>query len=673
MISKLTWIAVLTASGVLSCTIKSHTDSPPALTVQTPPASPEAPVHEPLDSLARTLPAPQPSSDALPVERDDPVWGSATAPVTLIEFSDLECPFCLRAQSTIEALKRRYGPAQLRFVWKHNPLSFHARALEAALFAQAVWLTNGPDAFFRFVELALTEQKQLEAEDLADKAARLGLDARRVAQFQGAPAVKDKIDRDILLARTLGATGTPSFFVNGRKIAGAQPLESFVKEIDAELAKAAELTRAGTPPEAVFAARVAENLKPSPAESAASQPAEPDLTVWKVPVAGAPSQGPKDALVTIVAFFDYQCPFTKRVQDTLRELREQFPKDVRLVVRQNPLSFHARANAAAALALEARAQRGDAGFFEASRRLFAGAPALDDEHLLKIAAEMKLNEARVQRALGKGSHQKAIDADAELASSFEARGTPHFFINGVRLSGAQPLEAFVAAVSRELAKAEAVFKSGVPRARVYAELTKDGKEPPAPERKELPAPSADNPSRGPEKAPLVVRVFSDFQCPFCKRVLPTLEELEQRFPGKVRWVFHNYPLPFHPRARAAATAALEARAQKGDTAFWKMHDRLFDAQAQSDGLSDDGLVAIAASLGLDVARFEAALADGRHDAAIAADLDLANGAGIGGTPAFVINGYYLSGAQPITSFARVAHYALAHPSPKAAPGARPSR
>jgi protein-disulfide isomerase len=200
---------------------------------------------------------------------------------------------------------------------------------------------------------------------------------------------------------------------------------------------------------------------------------------------------------------------------------------------------------------------------------------------------------------------------------------------------------------------------------------KTASEPAPPERKEVPAPTANNPARGAAKGQFVIQVFSDFQCPFCNRALPTLKELDQRYPGKIRWVWHNLPLPFHPQAKAAARAALEARAQQGDAGFWKMHDLLFAAQKD---LSDDALIAQARRLGLDLERFRAALADGRHDAAIDADLAIAQKAGISGTPGFVINGYFLAGSQPVATFAKIINYAAKHPQKplKAAAAAQPA-
>jgi protein-disulfide isomerase len=313
------------------------------------------------------------------------------------------------------------------------------------------------------------------------------------------------------------------------------------------------------------------------------------------------------------------------------------------------------------VALEARAQRGDKGFFEMQQRLFERAPALEDTDLLALGAAQKLDVQRLKRALDKKTHQKALTQDMELAIELQARGVPHFFINGVRLSGAQPVDEFVKAVERERERALALVKQGVPRLRVYAELQKTAKSPDPPEQRRVAAGLA-SPSRGPAKAAYVIEIFSDFQCPFCKRANSTLADLEARYPGQIRWVFRNLPLPFHDRARAAAALSLEARAQKGNAAFWTVHDALFEAQAVQDGLSEAGLLDIAAKHGLDLDKVRAALAaGGAHDAAIDADLAAANAANINGTPAFIVNGYYLSGAQPAAAFERLMRYSKAHP------------
>jgi len=172
----------------------------------------------------------------------------------------------------------------------------------------------------------------------------------------------------------------------------------------------------------------------------------------------------------------------------------------------------------------------------------------------------------------------------------------------------------------------------------------------------VPAPLSSNPSRGPADAPVTVQLFSDFECPFCARALPSIAELERKFQGLVRIVWRNYPLPFHNHARLAARAALEAQAQRGDAAFWRMHDRIYE-RAES-GLDEQVLDALARDLGLDISRFQAAVKDERHDAAIDRDVSAGDAVGIEGTPAFLVNDYYLMGLQPPGTLEAVVELAL---------------
>lgn len=162
-----------------------------------------------------------------------------------------------------------------------------------------------------------------------------------------------------------------------------------------------------------------------------------------------------------------------------------------------------------------------------------------------------------------------------------------------------------------------------------------------------------SPSRGAPDAPVTVVVFSDFQCPFCSRAEATVRDLEAAYPGKIRYVFKNQPLPFHQNARLAAKAALAAGEQGK---FWEYHDALFTHQGELDRAS---LERHAEDLGLDLRRFRAALDDSRLDIAIEADITEAHRLEVRGTPAFFINGRSLQGAQPLAAFRAKVDQALA--------------
>ncbi len=156
-----------------------------------------------------------------------------------------------------------------------------------------------------------------------------------------------------------------------------------------------------------------------------------------------------------------------------------------------------------------------------------------------------------------------------------------------------------------------------------------------------------SPSRGPADAPIVLIEYTDFQCPFCGRVQPTLDALRDRYGDSIRMVFKNLPLAMHQQAQFAAEAALCAGDQEG---FWPMHDWLF---ANHKTISRETILAQATEQGLDIEALNVCLDEGRHSAAVEADMKEAGSFGITGTPGFVVNGRILTGAQPLENFIKV--------------------
>jgi protein-disulfide isomerase len=156
--------------------------------------------------------------------------------------------------------------------------------------------------------------------------------------------------------------------------------------------------------------------------------------------------------------------------------------------------------------------------------------------------------------------------------------------------------------------------------------------------------AAIGPSRGADGAKVTIVEFSDFQCPYCQRVIPTLEAIEERYPNDVRIVYRNFPLGNHSRATPAAEAALCADDQGK---FWPYHDVLFE---NARALEDEQLVSYAEQVGLDKAAFEACIDEGRFSDQVARDIEEGRAAGVTGTPAFFVNGVMLSGARPKEAF-----------------------
>lgn len=171
------------------------------------------------------------------VEATGPSRGPADAPVTIVEFSDYQCPFCSRAEPTVAALLERY-PTQVRFVYRHFPLdSIHPQARPAAI---ASVCADEQGKFWEYHAKIFASQRDLASETLARFADELALDRAKFDACVAAPAAAAKVEADAEAGVAAGATGTPAFFVNGIRLSGARPVEDFAEIVDAELERLAD-------------------------------------------------------------------------------------------------------------------------------------------------------------------------------------------------------------------------------------------------------------------------------------------------------------------------------------------------------------------------------------------------------------------------------------------------
>jgi protein-disulfide isomerase len=159
--------------------------------------------------------------------------------------------------------------------------------------------------------------------------------------------------------------------------------------------------------------------------------------------------------------------------------------------------------------------------------------------------------------------------------------------------------------------------------------------------------AAGRPGRGPENAPVQIVEFSDFQCPFCLNVFPTVTKVLATYGDKIHFVYRHYPLPNHPNARPAAEASACAAEQDK---FWPYHDRLFSSAGK---LSESDLKEHGAAIGLDMASFNTCVESRKYQKDVEVDTEAANALGVNGTPAFFINGRAVNGAQPFEVFKRI--------------------
>lgn len=369
-----------------------------------------------------------------------------------------------------------------------------------------------------------------------------------------------------------------------------------------------------------------------------------------VPVGESPTFGNRAGEVKVVAFMDFQCPYSKRAAATIAQLVAN-NDEVEIVFKHMPLPFHKQAREAAAISVAAAAQ---GKFWEMSELLFLNQQRFKDENMDELAAELgnklKLDVSRL--LADRDRAYPVVDADIKLAGELEVRGTPHFFMNGMRISGAQPLQRFEETLEEQLRFADSL---GVDDAELYAAAVKLNYGPPetprVAERKPDPEYAVvpvekDDPIKGPRTGYLVTIVeFSDYQCPFCQRVEPTLEEVAKKFPNEVRIVFRHQPLPFHTSAEQAAWAAVAAGKQGK---YWQMHELLFADKLPAPDEMDAYTEKLAKKLRLKMAKFKKDR--DAADAKVKADMALAAQIGARGTPTFFINGRRFVGAQPLPSF-----------------------
>jgi len=393
--------------------------------------------------------------------------------VTIIEVSDFECPFCARAQETLRQLKTGRFADRIRFVYAHNPLGFHRRAMPAAIAAEAA---RQQGQFWAMQELLFSDTKRLSDDDFRRYAEQIGLDMVAFERAILDPGTRARVQAQVKRFNAIGARGTPMFYINGRVLKGAQPLAAFEKEIRFAIGDAQRVRqRMGiNDSEMVYRQLIArgkttaEEPKPAAAPARKKVPEFVPIEAQADPIRGL---GRWPAPVVMVAFSDYECPFCARAHKTVRALRKKYGDQLYVIHRHLPLSFHKRAKPAARAA-EAAGRQGK--FWEMSDLLYANQRALSDEDLLGYARKLRLNTTKFLADMKSEEVTTAITEDVSKAGEVSVRGTPNFFINGVHVAGAQPQPHFEGIIDEQLKKAKAAKKSGVPADKLYQHLIELG-------------------------------------------------------------------------------------------------------------------------------------------------------------------------------------------------------
>lgn len=170
------------------------------------------------------------------IEEGRAIHGPASAPITIVEYSDFECPYCSRGYQTMKEVEKTYGD-KVRVVFKHLPLDFHPKAMPAAKYFEAV-ARQSPEKAYKYHDLIFENQNDLRSKGEAfmkESARKAGADMKRLDKDLADPKLMDRINADMEEAKKFGFSGTPGFLINGVSLRGAYPFPEFKTIIDRHL------------------------------------------------------------------------------------------------------------------------------------------------------------------------------------------------------------------------------------------------------------------------------------------------------------------------------------------------------------------------------------------------------------------------------------------------------
>jgi len=408
-----------------------------------------------LASLKGAAQAPA-NAPAAPVTPDKPVdismdgarvKGNKNAPVTLVEFADYQCPYCVRAVPVVTQMLAKY-PNDIQFVFKQFPLtSIHRFAQGAALASLAA---ERQGKFWEMHDLLFANSRALDEASLKKYAGDLGLDVARFEQDLKDPELAKNLEKDVQEGLRVGVNGTPSFFINGIRVPSWD---------NDTLGRMIEAGRSGGDVGAI-AAEVRGRIEAQRAaqmKARADQQAAMAKQVVDIDLKGAPVKGNPDAPVTIVEFADFQCPYCANAQPLLKQVMDAYPGKVKLAFKHLPLmSIHPNARPAALVSVEAM-EHGK--FWEMHDLLFQNHAKLGTDNLVNLAKQVGLNPADVQKAIQTDAGAAVIDKDIADSRRVGVTGTPTYFVNGKRVMQ-RDFDTFKRMIDEALAAGDKASASG---------------------------------------------------------------------------------------------------------------------------------------------------------------------------------------------------------------------
>ncbi len=376
---------------------------------------------------------------------DPQTRGNADALVTIVEFGDFQCPHCRQVSATVDQVLSRHGP-EVRVVFRHLPLALHPEAKNAA---KAALAAARQEKFWEMHDKLFDRQFELAPDKYRVYAGEIGLDLAKFDTDFADPALDERITNDMAVAERFGAKGTPSFFVNGRFISGAQPIEAFDSLVREEMDRARRFVeRRGHTRKRLYedmASRFATEV-----QKEAVTPVPPDSGErFTIATDGLPKKGASAfARVSLIECGDFDCPYCQRATKTIDRIVADYPTQVTLYFLHNPLSFHPNAEPAARAAVAADKQ---GKFWEMHDKLFSETESRTEADFIRFATELKLDADQFKTDFAAADTAKTVADQKKICADNKATGTPSFFVNGRLVEGAQPYETFRAILDAELA------------------------------------------------------------------------------------------------------------------------------------------------------------------------------------------------------------------------------
>ncbi|MCA9896602.1 MAG: thioredoxin domain-containing protein [Ardenticatenaceae bacterium] len=578
-----------------------------------------------------------------------PYRGNPNASVVMEEFSDYQCPFCGRfvAETFPSINDNQIANGQVLLIFYDFPLNIHPQAEIAANAARCAG-EQGALAYWEMHDLLFTNINQWGNNQattyFASYGEQIGLEMEPFTSCLDENKYIEDVRADYQIGLSRGVSSTPSFFINEQPLIGAQPLATFNEAIALISSGESIVEEPGTqelPPEYAV---------PTPAAIAV----EAENVAW--------SAGNPDAPVQIVEFTDYQCPFCQQYAvETFPTVFAEMIESGRVfyAIKDLPLdNLHPEAIVAATAVRcageqEAYKEMHDAVF--ANQSLWAGnGETAAINAFADLAKEIGIDSDALVSCIALGEQREQVLANQQESFALGVNSTPTFYMNGYPLRGAQPIEVFEGVAELiETGQLEARLELQMQQAYAQAQAQATQQAQPAPPSGPVDVPIEGAYAIGDPNAPVTIVEYTDYECPFCSRhYAQTFLQLKEDYidAGLVYYVFKDFPLTqIHPDAVLAANAARCAGEQE---AYPAMHGALF---ANQDAWSGNPQIeeifnGYAAELGLDEAQFADCLTNRTYEDAIFADLNEGIGFGINGTPAFFLNGYFLSGAQPYSTF-----------------------